>query len=143
MVEKEKENKSIDQATLSMIEKAANDGVNTVFDRAETMKPCPIGAVGSCCKNCGMGPCRVPLPKGKEETPEEKQKRRGLCGATSETIAARNFIRMIAGGASAHSDHGRGVAELFLSVAKGQAPGYEIKDEQKLLQLKTSKSFCS
>jgi len=135
MVEKEKENKSIDQATLSMIEKAANDGVNTVFDRAETMKPCPIGAVGSCCKNCGMGPCRVPLPKGKEETPEEKQKRRGLCGATSETIAARNFIRMIAGGASAHSDHGRGVAELFLSVAKGQAPGYEIKDEQKLLQL--------
>jgi carbon-monoxide dehydrogenase catalytic subunit len=42
---------------------------------------------------------------------------------------------MIAGGASAHSDHGRGVAELFLSVAKGQAPGYEIKDEQKLLQL--------
>ncbi|MBA7477705.1 Carbon monoxide dehydrogenase 1 [subsurface metagenome] len=135
MAEKETENKSIDQATLDMIEKAANDGVNTVFDRAETMKPCPIGAVGSCCKNCGMGPCRVPLPKGKEETPEEKKKRRGLCGATSETIAARNFIRMVAGGASAHSDHGRGVAELFLSVAKGQAPGYEIKDEQKLLQL--------
>jgi carbon-monoxide dehydrogenase catalytic subunit len=75
------------------------------------------------------------LPKGKEETPEEKQKRRGVCGATAETIAARNFIRMIAGGAAAHSDHGRGVAELFLAVAKGEAPGYEIKDEQKLLQV--------
>ena len=82
-----------------------------------------------------MGPCRVPLAKGKEETPEEKRKRRGVCGATSETIAARNFIRMIAGGAAAHSDHGRGVAELFLAVAKGEAPGYEIRDEQKLLAL--------
>ncbi|GAI37198.1 unnamed protein product, partial [marine sediment metagenome] len=63
------------------------------------------------------------------------QKRRGICGATAETIAARNFIRMVAGGAAAHSDHGRGVAELFLAVAKGEAPGYEIKDEQKLLQV--------
>jgi len=42
---------------------------------------------------------------------------------------------MIASGAAAHSDHGRGVAELFVAVAKGEAPGYEIKDEQKLLQL--------
>ncbi len=127
--------KSIDQATLDLIEKAKKEGVNTALDRADSLKPCPIGAAGSCCKHCGMGPCRVPLPKGKEETPEEKQKRRGVCGATSETIAARNFIRMIAGGASAHSDHGRGVAELFLAVARGKAPGYEIKDEQKLLQV--------
>jgi carbon-monoxide dehydrogenase catalytic subunit len=42
---------------------------------------------------------------------------------------------MIAGGAAAHSDHGRATAELFISVAKGEAPGYKIKDEQKLLQL--------
>jgi carbon-monoxide dehydrogenase catalytic subunit len=131
----EAENKSIDQATIELIEKATADGVNTAFDRADAMKPCPIGAVGSCCKNCAMGPCRVPLPKGKEETPEQKLKRRGICGATAETIAARNFIRMVAGGASAHSDHGRGTAELFLAAAKGEAPGYEIKDEQKLLQL--------
>jgi len=135
MAEEEKQEKSIDEASLELIEKAVSDGVNTVFDRAGTMKACPIGAVGSCCKNCGMGPCRVPLPKGKEETPEEKQKRRGICGATAETIAARNFIRMVAGGAAAHSDHGRGVAELFLAVAHGKAPGYEIKDEQKLLEV--------
>jgi carbon-monoxide dehydrogenase catalytic subunit len=129
------ESKSIDQGSIELIEKAADDGVSTAFDRAELLKPCPIGSVGSCCKNCGMGPCRVPLAKGKEETPEEKLKRRGICGATAETIAARNFIRMVAGGAAAHSDHGRGVAELFLAVAEGKAPGYEIKDEQKLLQL--------
>ena len=131
----EKENKSIDQATNEMIEKAASDGCNVVFDRAESMKPCPIGSVGSCCKNCSMGPCRVPLAKGKEETPEEQRKRRGVCGATAETIAARNFARMVAGGAAAHSDHARKVTETFLAVARGEAPGYQIKDEQKLLQL--------
>jgi carbon-monoxide dehydrogenase catalytic subunit len=131
----EAETKSVDNASIKMIEKATSDGVNTAFDRAETRKPCPIGVDGSCCSNCGMGPCRVPPPKGKEETPEEKQRRRGICGATAETITARNFIRMVAGGAAAHSDHGRGVAEIFLAVAKGEAPGYEIKDEQKLLQL--------
>ncbi len=109
--------------------------MSTAFDRAEALKPCPIGSVGSCCKNCGMGPCRIPLAKGKQETPEEKKKRRGICGATAETIAARNFIRMVAGGAAAHSDHGRGVAELFTAVAKGAAPGYKIRDEQKLLAL--------
>ncbi len=131
----DKKTKSIDQATIEMLEKAASDGCDTAFDRAEKMVPCPIGSVGSCCKNCGMGPCRVPLARGRAETPEEKKKRRGICGATPETIAGRNFVRMIAGGSAAHSDHGRGVAELFLAVAKGEAPGYEIKDEQKLLAL--------
>jgi carbon-monoxide dehydrogenase catalytic subunit len=127
--------KSVDQATLKMLEKAKADKVSTAFDRAEEMKPCPIGSEGSCCKNCSMGPCRVPAPKKKTETAVEKAKRRGVCGATAETIAARNFIRMIAGGAAAHSDHGRGVAETFLAAARGNAPGYEIKDEQKLYQL--------
>jgi len=131
----DKERKSIDQATVDMIEKAASDGCNIVFDRAEATKPCPIGAVGSCCRLCSMGPCRVPLPKGKEETPEEKSKRKGVCGATAETIAARGFARMVAGGSAAHGDHGRKVVEAFLAVARGEAPGYEIKDEQKLLQL--------
>jgi len=135
MAEEEKTKKSVDLASLELIDKACADKVSLAFDRAEQMKPCPIGSVGSCCKNCGMGPCRVPLPKGKEETAEEKKKRRGVCGATAETIAARNFVRMIAGGAAAHSDHGRAVAELFIAAAKGEAPGYKIRDEQKLLQL--------
>jgi carbon-monoxide dehydrogenase catalytic subunit len=127
--------KSIDQATLEMIEKAHQDGCRTVFDRAETTKACPIGAEGSCCKNCAMGPCRIPLPKNKEETPDEHRKRVGVCGATAETISARNFARMVAAGTSSHGDHGRRVVELFQAVAEGKAPGYKIKDEQKLLQL--------
>ncbi|MFC2003225.1 anaerobic carbon-monoxide dehydrogenase catalytic subunit [Chloroflexota bacterium] len=131
----EKEVKSIDPATIEMIEKAAQDGCRVVFERAEKIKPCPIGAEGSCCSICAMGPCRVPLPKGKEETPEEKRLRTGVCGATAETIAARNFVRKIAAGASAHADHGRKVTEVFRAAAKGEAKGFEIKDEQKLLQL--------
>ena len=133
--EKEKEVKSIDDATLDMLAKASEDGVRTVFERAETTRPCPIGLEGSCCSICAMGPCRVPLPRGKEETPEEKRKRTGVCGATAETIAARNFLRKIAAGAAAHSDHGRRIAETFLLAAKGESPEFQIKDEQKLLQL--------
>ncbi len=121
---------SVDKATLELYEKAKKDGVNTVFDRAADMKPCPIGAAGDCCKNCSMGPCRVP-----ESKKEGQERKVGLCGATAETISARNFIRMIAGGAAAHSDHGRGVAETFIAAAKGEIPGYEIKDEQKLYQV--------
>ena len=126
---------SVDQATLEAYEKAVKDGIDTVFDRAARIKPCPIGAGGACCKNCGMGPCRVPAPKNREETPEEKAKRTGVCGATAETIAARNFARMVAAGASAHSDHGRGIAETFLAAARGEIKDFAIKDEQKLYQL--------
>jgi len=129
------EARSIDPATLEMIDKAREDGSSNVFERSGNMKPCPIGLEGSCCRICSMGPCRVPLPKSKEETAEEKAKRKGVCGATAETIAARNFARMIAAGSAAHSDHARKVTETFMLAAKGQARGFTIKDEQKLLQV--------
>jgi len=122
--------KSIEPATLKMIDKALADNVNTVFDRAASLKPCPIGADGDCCKICSMGPCRVPEPKDKT-----KPRPTGLCGATAATISARNFGRMVAGGASAHSDHGRGEAEMFLMAAKGEVSEFKIKDEQKLYQI--------
>jgi carbon-monoxide dehydrogenase catalytic subunit len=72
-----------------------------------------------------MGPCRI----------DGKKRIRGICGATADTIVARNFARMIAAGSSAHSDHGRSVAELLISTARGEAPGYEIKDERKLMSI--------
>src|SRR4030066_391517 len=131
----EKQAKSIDQASLEMIAKAAEEGISTVFDRAEKLKPCPIGADGSCCKNCAMGPCRVPQPRGKEETPAEKKARVGGCGATAETISARNFCRMIAAGSASHSDHGRRVIEAFKLMAEGKTKDFQILDEQKLLKL--------
>jgi len=120
---------TIDAATQEMIARAQALGVETVFDRAVTMKPCNIGTQGTCCKNCGMGPCRLPLPKSGIEGEDT---RKGLCGATANTIAARNFIRMIAGGAAAHSDHGRAVAEVFMSAARKETDAYRIKDFHKL-----------
>ena len=123
---------SIEVSTQEMIRRAQQLQIETVFDRAVTMKPCAIGLQGICCKNCAMGPCRLPLPKDGivgEDT------RKGLCGATANTICARNFVRMIAAGAAAHSDHGRGVAETFLAAMKGDAKDYSIKDPAKLIQI--------
>jgi carbon-monoxide dehydrogenase catalytic subunit len=121
---------SIDPATQELIARAQKLGIDTVFDRAVQMKPCAIGLQGICCKNCAMGPCRLPLPKGGIEGEDT---RKGLCGATANTIAARNFARMVAAGAAAHSDHGRCVAEVFMSAARKETDAYKIKDVNKLL----------
>ena len=123
---------SIDPATQQMLRRAQELGIETAFDRAVTLKPCNIGTQGICCKNCGMGPCRLPLPKGGIDGEDT---RKGICGATPNTIAARNFIRMIAGGAAAHSDHGRSVAEVFMTAARKETDAYKIKDTRKLLEV--------
>jgi len=123
---------SIDIASQEMIARAQELGVETVFDRAVKMKPCNIGIQGICCKNCAMGPCRLPLPKAGIEGEDT---RKGLCGATANTIAARNFARMVAAGAAAHSDHGRAVAEVFLAAARKETNDYQIKDVAKLLAI--------
>ncbi len=120
---------SIDVGTQELIARAQELGIDTVFDRAVQMKPCNIGMQGICCKNCAMGPCRLPLPKGGIEGEDT---RKGLCGATANTIAARNFARMVAAGAAAHSDHGRCVAEVFMSAARKETDAYKIKDTVKL-----------
>jgi carbon-monoxide dehydrogenase catalytic subunit len=123
---------TIEPATQQMMARAKELDIETIFDRAATMKPCAIGMQGICCKNCAMGPCRLPLPKGGIEGEDT---RKGLCGATANTIAARNFVRMIAGGAAAHSDHGRGVAETFLAAARKEAKDYKVKDPARLIQI--------
>ena len=123
---------SCDVASQKMIVRSHELGIETIFDRAASMKQCNIGIQGTCCKNCAMGPCRLPLPKGGIEGEDE---RKGLCGATANTIAARNFARMIAAGASAHSDHGRTVAEVFLAAARKETEDYKIKDPIKLLAI--------
>lgn len=105
-----------------------NNKVELADDRFAKQQPqCGFGLLGICCRNCAMGPCRIdPFGEGPQL---------GVCGADADTIAARNFLRMIASGASAHSDHGRAVAETLIKVAKGEAPGYQIKDEYKLIKL--------
>jgi carbon-monoxide dehydrogenase catalytic subunit len=123
---------TVDPATARMIERSRQMEVETIFDRAQSMKACNIGIQGICCKNCAQGPCRLPLPKGGIQGEDQ---RKGLCGATPETIASRNFARMVAAGAAAHSDHGRGVAETFLAAARKETEDYLIKDTKKLLEI--------
>lgn len=123
---------SIEPATQQMIRRSQQLNIDTVFDRSVSLKPCAIGMQGICCKNCAMGPCRLPIPKNGIEGEDT---RKGMCGATANTICARNFARMVAAGAAAHSDHGRGVVETFLSMAKGEATDYSITDPDKLIAI--------
>ena len=116
--------RSIDSASQALIEEAEKKGISTMFSRAQEMKPCPIGGSGACCRVCSMGPCRLVGKDAAEKT--------GVCGATLDTIGARNFARGVATGASAHSDHGRDMANMLLAVATGKAPDYKIKDVEKL-----------
>jgi carbon-monoxide dehydrogenase catalytic subunit len=115
---------TICESTAEMLHKARAEGVSTSFDRADEMKPCPIGAQQACCKHCFMGPCRLST-----KAPYEKV---GVCGANIDTFQARGFARAIAAGTAAHSDHGREMTELFLSVARGENEDFEIKDVTKL-----------
>jgi len=119
---------SCDPAAQEMLTRMAEAGVETAWDRLQTQEPqCGFGQLGLCCRICNMGPCRIdPFGDGPQ---------RGVCGADADTIIARNFIRMVAAGAAAHSDHGRGVAHAFLAMARGEAPDYGIKDRKKLLAL--------
>jgi len=121
-----KEKKSVeefsqDPAAQEMIIRADSLGISTAFRRAEDMTPCNIGGAGMCCKLCGMGPCRL-----------TKDGQTGVCGATIDTIQARNLIRAIAAGAAAHSDHGRDMAFTLKAVANGEAEGYILRDVAKL-----------
>lgn len=124
---------SVDVASRQMIARSREMEIETIFDRAQNMKPCNIGIQGTCCKNCAQGPCRLPLTKNVLQGDEDTRK--GLCGATPETIASRNFARMVAAGAAAHSDHGRGVAETFLAAARNETEDYKIRDIKKLLEI--------
>jgi carbon-monoxide dehydrogenase catalytic subunit len=120
-----KELKNADKASQEMVKRAGEEKIDTVWDRYETMQPqCGFGSLGLCCRNCSMGPCRIdPFGDGSQA---------GVCGATADTIAARNLVRMIAGGAAAHSDHGRDIAHTLLMAATDPNSDYTIKDEKKL-----------
>ena len=114
---------TIDLNSQILLDKAEKEGVETMYDRAQGFKnQCGFGLKGICCRNCGMGPCRI-TPK----TP------RGICGADEHTIVGRNFARMVAAGTAAHSDHARDIAHtMALSSRDGN---YTIKDEVKLINL--------
>ncbi len=119
---------SRDGSAKKLLQEIREEDFQLSWDRLQEQLPqCGFGILGICCRNCSMGPCRI--------DPFGENAQVGVCGADADTITARNFLRMVAAGVSAHSDHGRAVAETLIKVARGEAPGYEIKDEYKLLKL--------
>jgi len=135
--EKEKKSKALNfrelttcEATIQMLQKAEADGVETAFNRAADMKPCPIGSDSACCKNCYMGPCRL--------SSKDPYSKVGVCGATIDTIAARNFARAVASGCAAHTDHGMGILDVFRGIVTGTIKDFQIKDEEKLRNVAAS-----
>lgn len=120
----------IDELTIwddakAMLKKARTEGIETVYERLDKQTPhCKFCELGTTCRNCTMGPCRV-----------SEKRPLGVCGADADVIVARNFGRFVAGGAAGHSDHGRDLIEVLEAIIEGEAPDYSIRDESKLLAI--------
>jgi carbon-monoxide dehydrogenase catalytic subunit len=111
-----------DPASLEILERAQHSGASTAFSRVDQQAaPCRFGTQGLCCRLCHMGPCRITA-----KAP------RGVCGADAHTVVARNYLREVAGGTAAHSDHGRHLVLLLRNVARGEGGDYALRDEQAL-----------
>ena len=66
------EEKSIWPDARQMLAKAERDGVETAWDRLEQQTPhCKFCELGTTCRNCTMGPCRI-----------SAKAPRGVCGAS-------------------------------------------------------------
>jgi carbon-monoxide dehydrogenase catalytic subunit len=120
-----KELKYADKASQQLFRRAHEEQISNVWDRYDAMQPqCGFGTLGLCCRNCSMGPCRIdPFGDGPKL---------GICGADADTITARNIAPQVAGGAAAHSDHGRDIAHTLLLISKEPNSDYKVKDERKL-----------
>ena len=120
--------KSTNADAQAMLEVARKNGIETVWDRLEKQQPqCGYCNLGTSCRICAMGPCRVdPFGDGPQK---------GVCGADADIIVARNLARMIVGGASAHSDHGRDILETLHLVGEGKTDTYKVTDVEKLKRI--------
>ncbi|MHB0977647.1 MAG: anaerobic carbon-monoxide dehydrogenase catalytic subunit [Candidatus Aquicultorales bacterium] len=115
---------SIHNSTVEMYERSRDKGIDNVFDRYQAQQPqCSFGIQGVCCQLCSHGPCRI--------TPKAPK---GICGATADTIAARNLVRLAVHGASAYSHHLEETANTLKATAEGKTP-YSIKNEAKLREV--------
>ena len=66
--------------------------LETAHHRVETQQTkCGFGLQGVCCRLCANGPCRI--------TPDAP---RGVCGASADTIVARNFLRAVGAGSGCY-----------------------------------------
>ena len=107
----------------TLVETAKAKGLETGAERLAAMRPqCGFGELGTCCRICYMGPCRIdPFGNGPKT---------GICGASPDTMVARNLLRETIGGASSHVGHARHLLLTLRDALSGEAP-YEIRGEAK------------
>jgi anaerobic carbon-monoxide dehydrogenase catalytic subunit len=119
---------SMDTGTRALNDVAAACGIETGVDRLEAQQPhCGFGELGTCCRICYMGPCRIdPFANNGDS--------RGVCGATADVIVTRNLLREATGGAASHIGHARHVALTLRDGIRGNAP-YRIADRDKLMSV--------
>lgn len=120
--------RSGDKNAEQLVQWSKSYWIETCFDRADKLKPCPSGVTGACCRICHLGPCRF-LQSGEERV------ERGVCGATLDTVVARNILRMAAAGAAAYSDQAREMSLTLLGVANGEVKDLRIIDTDKLCRI--------
>lgn len=122
--------RTADPAAAEMLELAEASQLVTAWDRYKAQQPgCKFGNTGVCCRICLQGPCRI--------IPSKKNADKGICGADVYTVVARNIVRYMAAGASAHSDHGREIAYTLKGALEGHAPDYKVTDEKKVITVAT------
>lgn len=126
---KKPEELSIWQDAHAMIRKAKAESIETAWDRLERQTPhCKFCDLGTTCRNCIMGPCRISTKPGAKMN-------LGVCGADADVVVARNFGRFIAGGSAGHSDHGRDLIEVLEAIVDGDTKHYTITEPEKLIRL--------
>ena len=106
---KNKITKSADKELENFIVKLP---VNTAFHRVEPqIMKCEFGLRGICCKLCANGPCRIT-----QDAPK------GVCGATADVIAARNFLRTVAAGSGCYIHVVENAARNLRSIGLANGP---------------------
>lgn len=89
--------------------------METAFHRMSSQEvKCAFGLQGVCCRLCANGPCRI-MP----DSPK------GVCGANSDTIVARNFLRAVSAGSGCYIHVVENTARNLRStaLAKGKLKG--------------------
>lgn len=111
----------------ALLKVAADQGIDTARNRLNVMSPqCGFGELGTCCRVCYMGPCRID-PFGDGPTT-------GICGLTADAMVARNLLRDTVAGTASHVGHARHVLLTLRDTLDGKAP-YEIRGPDKALAL--------
>ncbi|TDA70535.1 MAG: anaerobic carbon-monoxide dehydrogenase catalytic subunit [Clostridia bacterium] len=115
---------SAHRSTNEMYDRTRAMGLATIFDRYEAQQPqCGFGMQGVCCQLCSHGPCRI-----------TKKTDVAICGATADTIVARNLVRLAVHGTAAYTHHLEELARTIKATVAGKTP-FKIGDEAKLREI--------